>query len=91
MPYGILVNSAAILTGGLAGALLKDHFPERLKETLPFAFGLSAVTIDVYKRQAAVLRGEVDAIILTGGISHDPVSYTHLDVYKRQACRTVWI
>ena len=26
---------------------MKDHFPERLKETLPFAFGLSAVTMGV--------------------------------------------
>ena len=34
---------------------------------------------------AAVLHFHVDAIAYTGGMAYEPVSYTHLDVYKRQA------
>ena len=45
MPYGIMINCTAVLIGGLMGAFLKDYFPDKLKESLPGIFGLSAITM----------------------------------------------
>ena len=47
MPYGIMINCTAVLIGGLMGAFLKDYFPDKLKESLPGIFGLSAITMGV--------------------------------------------
>ena len=45
MPYGIITNCAAVFLGGILGAVLKNYFPQKLKEALPNIFGLSAITI----------------------------------------------
>lgn len=42
MPIGVLVNSAALLVGGILGALLKERMPARLKDNLTMIFGLCA-------------------------------------------------
>lgn len=47
MPYGIIINCTAVLIGGLIGAFLKSYFPDKLKESLPGIFGLSAITMGV--------------------------------------------
>lgn len=47
MPYGVIVNCAAIFAGGVIGAILKNRFSEKLKEALPNIFGLSAITIGI--------------------------------------------
>ena len=35
MPYGIITNCAAVFLGGILGAVLKNYFPQKLKEALP--------------------------------------------------------
>lgn len=47
MPYGVMINCAAIFVGGLFGAFLKQHFPKKLIEALPNVFGLSSLTIGI--------------------------------------------
>lgn len=47
MPYGVIVNCAAIFAGGVIGAILKNRFSEKIKEALPNIFGLSAITIGI--------------------------------------------
>lgn len=47
MPYGVMINCAAVFIGGLTGAFLKDYFPDKLKEALPGIFGLSAITMGI--------------------------------------------
>jgi uncharacterized membrane protein YqgA involved in biofilm formation len=47
MPVGIIVNSLAILLGGLAGALLGEKIPKRLGVSLPLTFGLVAMGLGV--------------------------------------------
>ena len=47
MPYGIITNCAAVFLGGILGAVLKNYFPQKLKEALPNIFGLSAITMGI--------------------------------------------
>lgn len=47
MPYGVIINCIAVFIGGMLGAFLKDYFPDKLKESLPGIFGLSAITMGV--------------------------------------------
>lgn len=47
MPYGVIVDCGSVLLGGLAGAFLKEHFPERVKTSLPNIFGLSAIAMGI--------------------------------------------
>ena len=42
---------------------------------------------EILKKIAEYKAKDVDMILCTGGMSVDPVSYTHLDVYKRQVRR----
>lgn len=45
IPYGVLVNAAAIAIGGALGAFLGKFFPKRVLDALPPTFGLSAMSI----------------------------------------------
>lgn len=47
MPYGIVTNCTAILLGGILGAFLKNHFPQKLEEALSNIFGLSVITMEI--------------------------------------------
>ena len=47
MPYGIITNCIAVFLGGILGAFLKNHFPQKLKDALPNIFGLSAITMGI--------------------------------------------
>ena len=47
MPYGIITNCVAVFLGGILGAVLKNYFPQKLKEALPNIFGLSAITMGI--------------------------------------------
>lgn len=47
MPYGVIINCAAVFVGGVIGAFLKNRFSEKLKEALPNIFGLSAITMGI--------------------------------------------
>ncbi len=42
---GTIVNAAAIITGGVSGALLRSGLPERFRETVMQALGLSILMI----------------------------------------------
>ena len=45
MPIGVLINSSAILSGGIIGALAGSRIPERINTSLTGIFGLSAITM----------------------------------------------
>lgn len=45
MPVGVLINSAAILIGGIIGALAGERIPPRIHAALTGIFGLSAITM----------------------------------------------
>lgn len=47
MPVGIMINSVAIVCGGILGTLLSKFIPERLKRFLPDAFALSAIFMGI--------------------------------------------
>jgi len=42
---GTIVNAAAIITGGVSGSLLRSGLPERFRETIMQALGLSIIII----------------------------------------------
>jgi uncharacterized membrane protein YqgA involved in biofilm formation len=44
---GTIINTTAIITGGIAGSLLKSGIPERFKETITQALGLSIIIIGI--------------------------------------------
>ncbi len=44
---GTIVNAAAIITGGIAGTLLKNGLPERYRNTVMQAIGLSVLMIGI--------------------------------------------
>ncbi|MHC1771414.1 MAG: DUF554 domain-containing protein [Flexilinea sp.] len=47
IPYGVIADSSAVLIGGISGAYLGKYLPERVKETLPIAFGFAAMAIGI--------------------------------------------
>lgn len=47
MPIGVLINSGAVLLGGLVGAVLGIRIPERLRSNLPITFGIASMAIGV--------------------------------------------
>lgn len=47
MPYGVIINCAAVFIGGVIGACFRKYFPDKLKEALPNIFGLSAMTMGI--------------------------------------------
>lgn len=51
MPFGILLNCAVIICGGILGASIGKRVPERLSLYLPDAFGLSAILMGIYLMQ----------------------------------------
>ncbi|MCI8950190.1 MAG: DUF554 domain-containing protein [Lachnospiraceae bacterium] len=48
MPIGVFINAAAVLTGGIAGALVGNRIPKRISAALTGVFGLSAVTMGIF-------------------------------------------
>ena len=47
MPIGILVNSCAILIGGLLGAAVGNKIPEHIRASLPLAFGCCSMLMGI--------------------------------------------
>ncbi|HAI50088.1 MAG TPA: hypothetical protein DCM53_11200, partial [Enterobacteriaceae bacterium] len=47
MVTGPFINGAAVLIGGLLGALLGMRLPERLRVTMPSIFGLASLGIGI--------------------------------------------
>lgn len=47
MPIGIITDSSSVLLGGLFGALLSKKLPERIKDTLPMIFAISAAALGI--------------------------------------------
>ncbi|MFD1802758.1 DUF554 domain-containing protein [Mixta tenebrionis] len=47
MLIGPYVNGAAIIIGGLLGAVLGRHIPERVKTALPLTFGLCSIGLGI--------------------------------------------
>lgn len=69
MLTGPYVNGAAVIVGGLFGALIGTHIPDRVKTALPLTFGLCSVglginlVIKVKYMPAVVLAMVIGAII----------------------------
>jgi len=65
MPTGIIINSSAILLGGLLGALLGHHIPERIRTTLSVIFGLCSMGMGiVYIANINTLPAVILAVII---------------------------
>lgn len=47
MPIGIIINCISVLLGGLFGTVLGKRLPERIKETLPNIFAISAAALGI--------------------------------------------
>lgn len=47
MPIGVIINTAAIFLGGIAGALLGNKLPEKYKEQLNLIFGLCSMGMGI--------------------------------------------
>lgn len=47
MPTGILINSCAILIGGLLGAVAGKKIPEHIRASLPLAFGACSMLMGI--------------------------------------------
>lgn len=47
MPIGVIVNSLAVLFGGLIGAFLGDRIPERTRTALPLTAGVASMAMGV--------------------------------------------
>ena len=47
MPTGVIVDSLAVLFGGLIGSLLSKRINEQLKTNLTLMFGLCAIAIGI--------------------------------------------
>lgn len=47
MPTGILINSLAIILGGLAGGIFGDYLKEEFKENLNLIFGLASMVMGI--------------------------------------------
>ena len=62
MPIGILVNTAAIILGGLLGALLGNKMSDSYKEKLNMIFGLSAMGMGI---ASIVLMENMPAVIFS--------------------------
>lgn len=48
MPVGVLVNTTAVLVGGILGALMGEKIPQRINQALTGVFGLCAMTMGTY-------------------------------------------
>jgi len=59
---GTIVNAAAIITGGVSGSLLRSGLPERFRETIMQALGLSVLMIGISGALQGMYR------VTTGGI-----------------------
>ena len=62
MPIGIIVNSAAILVGGILGAFVGKKLSTRLKDTLNMVFGVCAMTMGI---ASIVLMKNMPAVIFS--------------------------
>lgn len=47
MPIGVIVNSIAILVGGLIGSFSRERIPEKIKTALPVIFSACALALGV--------------------------------------------
>ncbi len=47
MPIGILTDAAAVLIGGVFGAVISKYIPERISNALTVIFGLCAMLIGI--------------------------------------------
>ncbi len=47
MPIGVIVNSIAVLFGGIIGAFLGNRVPERIRTSLPLIFGVASMSMGI--------------------------------------------
>ncbi len=62
MPIGILVNTAAIVLGGLLGSLIGDRLSEEFKQTLTMVFGFCALAMGI---TSVILMKNMPAVVLS--------------------------
>ena len=98
-PYGASINNHFIIVDGeVTSTLLQPHVKEGLEMCKRFV-DAGVVDPDIVANDSNAVRDKMiqgkvgmspnDWANLFKGIYMDPVSYTHLDVYKRQALR-IW-
>ncbi|MCC6147408.1 MAG: DUF554 domain-containing protein [Anaerolineaceae bacterium] len=65
MPIGIIVNSIAIVLGGVAGGVFGRHIPEHIRTAMPRLIGLASFAMAIYLlRNIVTLPAVIRAVIL---------------------------
>lgn len=62
MPIGILVNTCAIVLGGLLGSVVGDKISEQFKQTLTMVFGFCAMAMGI---TSVILMNNMPAVVLS--------------------------
>ena len=62
MPIGILVNTTAIVLGGLLGSVMGDSLSGEFKETLTMVFGFCAMAMGI---TSVILMKNMPAVVLS--------------------------
>lgn len=62
MPIGVILCVGAVFTGGIIGAVLKDHISEDLKVKLTMVFGICAMTLGI---NSVIKLEQLPAVILS--------------------------
>lgn len=68
MPTGILINSLAIILGGLAGGIFGNYLKEDFKENLNMIFGLVSMAMGIYALMNMVYMPAVIFAVVFGTI-----------------------
>lgn len=68
MPVGIIVDCAATALGGISGALLGEHIPEKVKSFLPLVFSVCCLGIGISLIVQAVSLSAVMLAIILGAV-----------------------
>ncbi len=76
MPIGILINSASIIVGGLAGGFLGHLLSERFKEEIQLIFGLCALAMGI---PAITQTANLPAVILSVILGTSLGMFLHLE------------
>lgn len=65
---GPIVNSSAVLVGGLVGAAFSKYIPDRLKENMPLVFGAASMAMGVNMIVKSNIMGVMVVSLLLGSL-----------------------
>ena len=62
MPYGIIINVASVVAGGLAGSLIGGRLPEDIKHKMNWIFGICAMAMGI---SSIILMQNMPAVVFS--------------------------